>query len=53
MDQIFYLENKSNDYNTHEETVLDNSFEDVLLVRFSSIELIESLLLPTKKKQNQ
>lgn len=45
MDQlIVYLEDKSYDYYSHEETILDNSFENVLLVWFTGIELVESLL---------
>lgn len=45
MDQItIYLEDQSYGYYSHEETILDHTFEDVLLVWFTSIELVESLL---------
>lgn len=47
---IVYLEDESYDYYSHEETILDNAFEDVLLVWFSSIELVECLSNQNKKK---
>lgn len=39
-----YLEDESYDNYSHKETILDHTFEDVLLIWFTSIELIESLL---------
>lgn len=47
---IIYLEDESYEYDSHEETILYNTFEDVLLIWFPSIELIESLLNQKKKK---
>lgn len=48
---LLYLEDESYDYYSHEETILDNAFEDVLLVWFSSIELVKCLSKPKKKNQ--
>lgn len=49
---IVYLEDESYEYDSHEETILYNPFEDVLLIWFPSIELIESLLNQKKKKKD-